>query len=454
MPRSDELATDIVNDAPAHAPTGRRRRVVLFWDGGSRSAEVVERGTMTIGRAPSCAVAVEHGSVSRVHAALHVGSTLILEDLGSANGTWVEGRRLAASERAPVPTGAVARIGLVNVVVIDDGAPPSIAAESAMTRLEQLVELVASSEISVIIQGETGAGKEVLAARIHGLSPRAAGPFVRLNCAALPDALLESELFGHERGAFTGAAQAKIGLIEAANGGTLFLDEIGEMGAATQAKLLRAIEAREVTPLGSVKPRRIDVRFLAATHRDLGAMVEEGSFRRDLFFRLDGISLTIPPLRERRDEIEVLARSFADEASRRAGQAPAPISERAMAALRAHLWPGNIRELKNVVERAVLLARGGEIGLAHVDLGGASMRPPPPSASAAAAAAAAAAAPGSARPSALPAELATVERALICEALEKSGGNQKEAAKILGISRRTLLYRLDMYDLPRPRKRT
>ncbi len=396
---------------------------------------------MTIGRASTCGIPVDHRSVSRVHAALHVGETLLLEDMGSANGTWVDGRRLAASERAPLTMGGVAKIGLVGLVVVDDHAPRQKSDARTMDRLNQLVELVAGSDISVILQGETGSGKEVLATRIHERSRRASGPFVRLNCAALPDALLESELFGHERGAFTGAAQTKIGLMEAAHGGTLFLDEIGEMALSTQAKLLRAIEGREVTRLGSVKPRSIDVRFLAATHRDLDSMLADGSFRRDLFFRLNGIALAVPPLRDRVGEIDILARSFAEEAASRGGRPSAGISERALAALRAHAWPGNIRELKNVVERAILLAQGVEIQLEHINLGATSLRPAPP-------------APPSSRGGALPAELANVERALILDALEKSSGNQKEAAKLLGISRRTLLYRLDMYDLPRPRKRS
>ena len=439
MSRSEDLATDIVSDAAA-APASPRapRRLVLFWDGGSAAHEIPERGSLTIGRASTCAIVVDHRSVSRVHAVLHAGPSLVLEDMGSANGTWVDGARLASGERAALASGAVGVVGTVSFVVA--AAAPAHApatGESAIRRLDTLAELVASSDISVIIQGETGAGKEVLAERIHRGSKRANGAFVRLNCAALPETLIESELFGHERGAFTGATQTKVGLVEAAQGGTLFLDEIGEMSLATQAKLLRAIESREVTRLGAVKPRPIDVRFLAATHRDLLAASESGGFRRDLYFRLNGISLTVPPLRERVPEIAGLARTFADGAWRRSGQPVAGISERALAALQGHRWPGNVRELKNVVERAVLLARGGEIQLEHVDLGA----PPAPAAAARTGA------------GALPAELASVERTRILEALEKSSGNQKEAAKLLGISRRTLLYRLDMYDLPRPRKR-
>jgi DNA-binding NtrC family response regulator len=286
---------------------------------------------------------------------------------------------------------------------------------------------VARGPIGVLLTGETGAGKEVLAEFLHRRSPRAGGPLVRVNCAALTDSLVESELFGHEKGAFTGAQRERRGLIETADGGTLFLDEIGEIPAAAQAKLLRVVEERQVTRVGSSEPRPVDVRFVAATNRDLEAEVAAGRFRRDLYFRLAGVVLAIPPLRERPLEIELLARTFAAEADARLGDA-------ALAALRAHAWPGNVRELRNVIERAALLAVDQPIDVEHLGL------------------AAAPAAPAAA-PAALPDELAAIERQRIVDALEQCGGNQTRAAELLGMPRRTLVKRIAKYNVPRPRKR-
>jgi transcriptional regulator with PAS, ATPase and Fis domain len=308
-----------------------------------------------------------------------------------------------------------------------------------MQRLFRLAELVAKSTISVILLGETGAGKEVLAETIHRKSARARGPFVRLNCAALPDNLLESELFGYERGAFTGAVSPKPGLLEAAHGGTVFLDEVGELPLATQAKLLRVLESGEVSRLGSLKPRPIDVRFLSATNRDLDAIVASGTFRQDLYYRLNGISIYVPPLRERKVEIRAFARAFLRDASKKGGRAEPVLSPAAVAKLEAHTWPGNVRELRNVIERAVLLCQGEAIGPDHVMLGPTAGPPRDP------------ALPPSSRSVA---SAADDEKQRIVDALERCGGNQKEAAKVLGISRRTLVYRLDAYGLPRPRKRT
>ncbi len=235
-----------------------------------------------------------------------------------------------------------------------------------MQRIHQLAERAAAGTINVIVTGETGVGKELLSETVHRMSPRRDGPYVCLNCAALSETLLESELFGHERGAFTGAHQAKTGLIEAAAGGSLFLDEVGELSLTTQAKLLRVLETREVTRLGSVKPRRIDVRFIAATNRDLEAEVERGTFRRDLYFRLNGITLTIPPLRERRTEIPYLAGIFIRRICRELGRPEPQLPQPILHILEQYAWPGNIRELKNMIERAVLLCDGPAIGLDHL----------------------------------------------------------------------------------------
>jgi len=302
--------------------------------------------------------------------------------------------------------------------------------EERMRRVQALAERAAAGEINVLILGETGVGKEVLARAIHGSSARAARPLVSINCAALAPTLLESELFGHERGAFTGAGPAKAGLLETAPGGTIFLDEVGELPLATQAKLLRVIETHEVLRVGAVRPRKIDVRFVAATNRDLETEVALGTFRRDLFFRLNGMTLTIPPLRERPKDLPILARAFVAQLAR--GRAP-EISAPAMAALAAHGWPGNVRELRNVIERALLLCDGPALRPEHLP-------EPVPYADVVA--------PAPPAPAPRP-----DERARILAALAACGGNQSRAARQLGISRKVLMARLDSYAVARPRKR-
>src|SRR5690606_14186600 len=216
------------------------------------------------------------------------------------------------------------------------------------------------------ILGETGAGKEAMAETVHQRSPRRAGPFLLLNCAALSETLLESELFGHEKGAFTGAHSTKAGLLESTAGGTVFLDEIGELSLGTQAKLLRVLEERSVMRVGATKPRRIDVRFVTATNRDLTREVRAGRFRGDLYYRISGLVVRIPPLRERLTEIEPLARHFLTEFCTQLGQLVPELEPAAIEALLGYHWPGNVRELKNVMERAVLLAGSGPVTREHV----------------------------------------------------------------------------------------
>jgi transcriptional regulator with AAA-type ATPase domain len=245
-------------------------------------------------------------------------------------------------------------------------AQETVTEAPAIRNVYALAARAAAGQINVLILGETGTGKEVLATAIHRMSRRAQGPFVCINCAAISPGLLESELFGHEKGAFTGAVQAKEGLLEGAHGGTVFLDEVGEMPLGLQAKLLRVVETREVIPVGGVKARPIDVRFLAATNRDLEEEVSKKTFRQDLYFRLNGISLTVPPLRERPGDIEPLARSFVASAVKVLDRPAPALSEEALRLLGSYCWPGNVRELRNVMERAVLLCDGSEIGAEHL----------------------------------------------------------------------------------------
>ncbi|HMK56941.1 MAG TPA: sigma-54 dependent transcriptional regulator [Dissulfurispiraceae bacterium] len=235
-----------------------------------------------------------------------------------------------------------------------------ILGDSAIMRgLITEVKKVSNSRSNVLIVGETGTGKELFARAVHSGSPRRNGPFIPINCSAIPETLLETEFFGYERGAFTGAAAPKKGLFEAADGGTLFLDEIGDLGQPLQAKLLRVIDDREIRPLGSINTRKIDIRFVAATNKDITKDVKEGRFREDLYYRLNVVTLKIPPLRERKEDIPTLATAFLDRFAREIGKQLRAIDERAMKLLMEYGWPGNVRELQNIIERAVLLAEGG-----------------------------------------------------------------------------------------------
>jgi DNA-binding NtrC family response regulator len=319
---------------------------------------------------------------------------------------------------------------------LNTGVASALVFESpAMLGLHKMLQRVAAGTINVLLLGETGVGKEVIADRLHQLSPRATKAMLKLNCAAFSDTLLESELFGHERGSFTGAVETKKGLLETADGGTVFLDEIGDLPLALQAKLLRVIEERRVMRVGGLEPRPIDVRFIAATHRDLEAAVAQQTFRQDLFYRLNGITLMIPPLRERVEEIMPLAREFTERSARSLSLERTPVlSQEAITLLRSYTWPGNVRELRNVMERAVLLAGTDPITPEHLPIEKMSsvvVQDVAP----------------------LRAGVMERERALIIDALERANGNQTEAAKLLGISRRTLVSRLGEYGLPRPRKK-
>ncbi|HTD55885.1 MAG TPA: sigma 54-interacting transcriptional regulator [Silvibacterium sp.] len=303
------------------------------------------------------------------------------------------------------------------------GSSPAL--ESVLDQIAQ----VAQTESTVLIEGETGTGKELFAQAIHNASRRYGGPFIKLNCAAIPLDLLESELFGHERGAFTGAIAQKIGRFELADKGTLFLDEVGDMPPALQPKLLRVLQEQEFERLGSGRTHRVDVRIIAATNQNLARMVNQGSFRIDLYYRLNVFPITLPPLRDRREDVPALVRHFVAVFSRRIGRQIEQIPQETMMSFQCHSWPGNIRELQNLVERAVILAQDGV--LPNPLLGVQSTPPVSPDA--------ATSSQGS-------------ERALILEALEQAGwviGGPNGAAARLGCKRTTLLARMKRLDISR-----
>ncbi|HYC78958.1 MAG TPA: sigma-54 dependent transcriptional regulator, partial [Planctomycetota bacterium] len=291
------------------------------------------------------------------------------------------------------------------------------------------VEQVAPSRATVLIRGESGTGKELIAKAVHVASPRHDGPFVKVNCAAIPDNLLEDELFGHVKGAFTGAVADRRGKFESANKGTIFLDEIGEMPLHLQPKLLRVLQEREIEPLGADETRLVDVRVLAATNRDLKAMVAEGRFREDLYYRLNVVPIDLPPLRERPEDVPLLAQHFLEKSREANGRKVAGFTRAALEKLAAQPWPGNVRELENCVERAVVLSGGPEIDAADLRLGATER------AGAASAAVDALFAGGL--------SLDQLEREILVEALRRSEGNLSKTARRLGLTRRALQYRVE-----------
>ena len=297
------------------------------------------------------------------------------------------------------------------------------------------------SETTVLITGESGTGKEVISSIIHSGSPRSGKPFVAINCAALPETLLESELFGYEKGAFTGAVATKIGRMEQAAGGTLFLDEIAEMSPMVQAKFLRVLEQREFQRVGGTRTLKADVRVIAATNRDLTAAIAKGSFREDLYYRLNVFEIHIAPLRERHEDILPLAEAFLEDLGRTMGRPAAGISKDARGWLLSYNWPGNVRELRNAIERAILMCDGGLITREH--LPSAVARPEATSTNGAYGALRTAASPASTNPM----NLEDVERGLVEKALGQAKGNKSRAARLLGLTRAQLYSRIEKYGV-------
>ncbi|MEW6339000.1 MAG: sigma-54-dependent transcriptional regulator [Acidobacteriota bacterium] len=305
-----------------------------------------------------------------------------------------------------------------------------------MREVFELIKVVADSDANILVQGESGTGKELVASAIHYNSPRRTKSYIRVSCASLPETLIESELFGYEKGAFTGASERHIGRFEAASGGTLFLDEIGELPLSFQVKLLRALQERQIERLGSHKPINVDVRIVSASLRPLEEEIAAGRFREDLMFRINTVSINLPPLRERREDIPVLAQVFLEEFARERGKPIDGFTDQVLEAFDAYLWPGNVRELRNVVERAVLFCRASRVGVEEL--------PPQVRVST----------PAIRRPSSSPQNVVTLQLAVeraeieaIRAALGATSGRRSEAAELLGVSRKTLWEKIKNYSI-------
>ncbi|CAN5908504.1 hypothetical protein BH11MYX2_BH11MYX2_11710 [soil metagenome] len=432
------MSRDLPETASLTASGGSRPQDegLLLVAGGDRLLTFpLQRDEIVIGRAPDCDVVLEHEALSRRHARIRLAPAMTVEDLGSRNGTRLRGERLGQGEQRALSLGEPFQIGRFHFLVARARRSPTHGETSVRTGSLRIVDPtsraassflrdLAMSPLSILVLGETGVGKEILAQTIHELSGRKGG-FVRANCAAMAPALVEAELFGDERSAFTGATHARAGLLEAADGGTFFLDEVGELPLEMQAKLLRAIETREVTRVGATTPTKLDVRFVAATNRDIALEVTQGRFRADLFFRLDGATLVIPPLREHPERIAPLARLFLAASAK-------DLDADVLARLEAHAWPGNVRELKAVLERAAILASTHRLEPHHLAITPLAPRTP------------------AAPVASTPAEAADRQR--ILEALDACARNQTRAAKLLGVSRATLVTKLTFHRIQRPRK--
>ncbi|MEZ4384481.1 MAG: sigma 54-interacting transcriptional regulator [Nannocystaceae bacterium] len=447
-------------------PTASRqvRRVLLrVTEGPDKGAQIqVSRSRLTIGRASVNDLVLGDTSVSGVHAELQVDRRgILVRDLGSTNGTLVQGVRIREAWLDP---GLNIQVGktTINFLAADEIDVPLsrsdhfgalYGASTAMREVFAILERIAGTEMSVMIHGETGTGKELVARALHDESPRRRGPFVVLDCGSLPRELAEASILGHKKGSFTGATSDRPGAFEEADGGTLFLDEIGELPLDLQPKLLRVLDRREVQRLGEHQVRKVDVRVVAATHRDLRAMVSRGEFREDLYFRLSVMMVELPPLRDRGEDVLGIAERFLEAFAAARGAAP-KLGAAARAALLAERWPGNVRELKNTIERAAYLARG-TIEPSDLHLG---RRPPPPLPKAAPSEPAAEvhgdggfseellAAPFKEAKQAL---VDDFERQYITRLLRQTGGNLSRAAAEAGITRYYLRELIKRLNIPR-----
>jgi DNA-binding NtrC family response regulator len=437
------LSLGPARDQPAvtqRAIDALRRMDILAWDGTSQLVVVLPE----LGGEAARAAALEVLAAVVPIAPAACGGLAIYPVDGCDAETLLSGARAAAAMAAPGTIAVAAETAVHHAV----GDRTIVVADPAMIRVYDLIRRLAGSDLPVLVLGETGVGKENAAAAVHCWSARASSPLVTLNCAALPETLAESELFGHEKGAFSDARTAKPGLLERASGGTVFLDEVGELPLGTQAKLLRALEVKRITRLGDVRDREVDFRVVAATNRDLEAEVAAGRFRRDLLFRLGAAIVELPPLRHRPREISILARLFLAQACARSGRAPLELSEAALVRLGAYGFPGNVRELKNAMDYAAATAEGTAVepwALPDRVTGRARAAPP--------AAAESGAAPGPAGSEAehrfrpLAEEVRDLERTRMVEALEATGGVQTRAAELLEMPIRTFSFKLKQYGL-------
>ncbi|HEX7725165.1 MAG TPA: sigma-54 dependent transcriptional regulator [Rhizomicrobium sp.] len=390
-----------------------------------------------------CDVGYDIGTLVRQLAAERICTPVVACGIGTDARRAVDAIRAGAKEYLPLPADAEMIAAILAAVA--DESHQLIHEDEAMTAVLALADQVAGSEASILITGESGTGKEVMARYIHRKSLRAEKPFISVNCAAIPENLLESELFGHEKGAFTGAVARRVGKFEEANGGTLLLDEISEMDVRLQAKLLRAIQEREIDRVGGTKPVKVDIRIIATSNRDLAEAVKHGTFREDLLYRLNVVNLRLPALRERPKDILALARHFAHKYAEANGVPFRPIASATERLLIGHGWRGNVRELENTIHRSVLLAQGNEISPEAIRLPDGTQVGPqnnlPNTVSAAVQAANVVATRGL-----VGRTVADVERDLILDTLDHCLGNRTHAANILGISIRTLRNKLREYS--------
>jgi len=374
-----------------------------------------------------------HGTIESAVEAMHLGALDYLQKPFKSNEEVLLRIARAVEKRVLLRENEAFRFDQTRKARIDT----IVGNSPAFRKVLDMVRRVAALPSTVAINGESGVGKELIARALHALSPRAGKPFVAINCGGIPETLLESELFGYKKGAFTGANQDKEGLFVAADGGTLFLDEIGEMPPALQVKLLRVLDDGCVTPVGGLSSTRVDVRVLSATNRDLAEMVEDSAFRKDLYYRLNVIPLTVPPLRERIEDIPLLARHLMSRHAKNMGCAEKSISTEAVDALTRYSWPGNVREMSNVLERALGLSENDEIRLedlpSHIQEFKPSFRPEPVTLGA--------------EGIDLEKMVAEFETDCIRQALEQTHYSQQKTAKLLGLTPRTLRYRLDKYNI-------